>query len=257
MSNLQTNPSFLSFDLFQPHPLVAAFSTRLGGLSEGVYESMNLSFSGADDRQTVIANFKLFAKAIGVDWERMVMTSQVHEDAILIAGEEHAGMGVSVARTFESVDGIYTESKRLPILTAHADCTPIFFYDKRRGAAGLAHSGWRGTSRKIAEKMVELFLLRGSRAEDILCAIGPTICVDCYEVGSEVVEAIEAAVITQKEKPHLDLKETNRNMLTASGILPRHIEISEHCTKCDSRLFFSHRRSGSARGGHVACICLL
>lgn len=257
MPKIQANPSFLSFAIFQEHPLIAGFSTRLGGVSEGVYESMNLSFSSSDEKQTVLANFRLFAEAIGVDLERMVLTSQVHEDAILIAGEEHAGMGVLVPRSFESVDGIYTETKRLSIVTGHADCTPIFFYDQRRRAAGLAHSGWRGTSHKIAKKMVELFLLRGSRAEDILCAIGPAICVDCYEVGGEVIEAIEAAITIQKEKPHLDLKKTNRSILMDAGILPEHIEISEYCTKCDSELFFSHRRSGRDRGGHVACMCLL
>ncbi len=260
----------LKFKLFDNYPIVAGFSTKHGGVSTGYYESMNLGFVTGDSKVNVLENYKKFAKDLSVDFDKMVLSCQKHLDHILIAEAEHAGMGLIHERTYDDIDGIYTEVKNLPIVTGHADCTPIFFYDKQRQAIGLVHSGWRGTAQEIAKKMIDLFVSKGSNVEDILCVIAPAICYDCYEVGDEVVNAmpsycnLDAMKKTfndlahqQYNKPHIDLKEINRQILLHSGILKENIEVSEYCTKCDKDLFFSHRLLGSKRGAHAALMCLV
>ncbi len=278
----------LKFNIYNDYPIIAAFSTKNGGVSEGCYQSLNLTFSTGDKKEAVIANYKKFADQIGIDFNQMVLSSQKHNDNILIASSQHAGMGLSKNKSYDDIDGIYTEELGLPIITGHADCTPIFFYDKKRHAIGVVHSGWRGTAKEIAKKMVELFMLKGSDPKDILCVIGPAICYDCYEVGDEVIQAmpaychlehteannchlernvantchlernvVQSRDLTNYNKPHIDLKDINCQILIHAGILTEHIEVSKYCTKCDAGLFFSHRLSGSKRGGMIACMTLL
>ncbi len=258
--------SFISFKIFDNYPLIAVFSTRNGGFSQSFYSSLNFSFSSGDNLETVEKNYKKFSRDIDVDFEKMVLSHQTHKDNILIVDETYCGMGIQKDRTYSDIDALYTETKKLPILTMHADCTPVFLYDKKRHVAGLVHSGWKGTSLKIAKKAIALFLENESKTADILCAIGPTICLDCYEVGDEVLEAIGLDFSVDSDyyyrnktngKAHLSLKEVNKMILLESGISPENIEISEFCTKCRKDLFFSHRNYGIHRGTHVACMCLM
>ncbi len=275
--SLQKNT--LNFSIYNDYPIVASFSTKHGGISDGFYKSMNLGFATGDKKTHILENYKIFANEIGVDYNKLVLSCQKHNANILIATDEHAGMGVIKQKSYDDIDGVYTEELGLPIVTGHADCTPIFFYDKKRHAIGLVHSGWRGTAKEIAKKMTEVFIARGSDTKDILCVIAPAICYDCYEVGDEVVSAMPAychlvhtetnnchlerseaksrdlSMLTQN-KPHIDLKDINRQILIHAGILPENIEVSDYCTKCHQGLFFSHRLLGNKRGAHVACMCL-
>ncbi len=249
----------LKFNIYKDYPIIASFSTKNGGVSQDCYQSMNLSFTTGDKRDNVLQNYQIFANEIDVDFNKMVLSSQQHNDNILIATSDHAGMGVKKNKSYADIDGIYTEQIGLPIITGHADCTPIFFYDKKRHAIGLVHSGWRGTAKEIVKKMTKLFKAKGSNTEDILCVIGPAICYDCYEVGEEVVSAMPTYCHLKRSvgKPHIDLKDINRQILIYSGILSEHIEVSNYCTKCHSDLFFSHRRLGNKRGAQAACMCLI
>ncbi len=266
------NKSHIKFDIFEDYPIVAAFSTRNGGVSEAPFNSMNLAFNKGDKLENVLENYKIFANDISVDYNNIVISYQKHNDNILIASNEHAGMGLIKERAYSDIDGIYTEKKGLAITTVHADCTPIFFYDKKRNAIGLVHSGWRGTAKRITKKMLDLFLEKGSNLNDIICAIGPAICLGCYEVGNDVLEAClpdESLLSSQTktrvlykinpktQKPHVNLKAINSEILIQAGLPQENIEVSELCTKCRNDLFFSHRLLGNKRGTQIACMCLL
>ena len=238
------------------------FSTRYGGVSDGIYKSMNLSFSQGDDEKFVLKNHSLMAEAMGVKLSDMVYSHQTHTTNVLRVTGEHAGMGFTVPRNFHDVDGFVTDVPGLMLVTAYADCVPLYFADTRLHVIGLSHSGWRGTVNNMAQatvdKMSDEF---GSRPCDITAFIGPSICAACYEVGDDVAKnfkdrygADSDKILTKKEaakeeKYYLNLHAANRiNMLNA-GILPKNIHITDICTCCNPDLLFSHRASKGKRGG--------
>ncbi len=267
--------SILEFEVFNDYPLTSIFTTRYGGVSEGQFSSLNLWFMKGDDKENVKENYRILAKKINVDVNKIVVSHQKHNANILVVEEEHIGMGLTRTKNYEDIDGLYTELKEVPIVSIHADCAPIYFYDKKREAIALAHSGWRGTKQTIAEKMIKLFVERGSNPSDIICLIGPTVCTDCYEVSQEVLDAMEEALsitnnglgvndefpdyyFIHKEtgKPHVSMREINRRLLIDGGVKTDNIMISDYCTKCRPDLFFSHRISGFDRGCNAACMCM-
>ena len=173
---------FLSYPILENTGIVShGFSTRLGGVSEGGYSSMNLSLSRGDSPEAVEENTKRIARAIGVEKEKMVYTQQTHTTNVAVVSQKDAGS------TLKETDGLVTNSPGICLVTFYADCVPLYFVDPVRRAIGLSHSGWRGTVGKMAaatvEKMKECF---GTRPEDIIAAVGPSICQDCYEVSEDV-----------------------------------------------------------------------
>ena len=163
---------FLSYPILENTGIVShGFSTRLGGVSEGGYSSMNLSLSRGDSPEAVEENTKRIARAIGVEKEKMVYTQQTHTTNVAVVSGKDAGS------TLKETDGLVTDSPGICLVTFYADCVPLYFVDPVRRAIGLSHSGWRGTVGKMAaatvEKMKECF---GTRPEDIIAAVGPSIC---------------------------------------------------------------------------------
>ena len=186
---------FLEYPMLRKTGLVYhGFSTRLGGVSEGCYPSMNLSFDRGDDPEAVRENFRRIGNAIGVNVEDMVMSKQTHTTNVRVVTEEDRGKGVVKERDYTDVDGLVTDVRGICLVTSYADCVPLYFVDPVRNAIGLSHSGWRGTVGKIGKKTVELMTERfGSDPSDILACVGPSVCVDCYEVSEDVVEKVREA----------------------------------------------------------------
>ena len=183
--------TYLSFPALEKTGLVDhAFSTRMGGVSEGPYATMNFSFTRGDDPQAVRENYRRMAAALGVDEHRMVLTWQTHTTNVRRAEEADAGKGIFIDRDYRDVDGLVTNVPGLVLVTFFADCVPLYFLDQKKKAIGLSHSGWRGTVNRMGQatllKMKEEF---GTSPKDVLCCIGPSICRDCYEVGEEVIQA--------------------------------------------------------------------
>lgn len=242
--------------------LTHGFSTRYGGVSDGIYKSMNLSFSQGDDERRVLKNHCIMAKTMGVELADMVYSHQTHTTNVLRVTREHAGMGFTVTRNFHDVDGFVTDVPGLMLVTAYADCVPLYFADTRLHVIGLSHSGWRGTVNNMAQATVDKMSYEfGSRPCDIAAFIGPSICVSCYEVGDDVARnfrdrygAESEKILTKKEaasedKYYLNLHAANRiNMLNA-GISPQNIHVTDICTCCNPELLFSHRASKGKRGG--------
>lgn len=269
--------SFLTFRLFDDLPFVShAFSTRLGGVSEGPYTSMNLSFTQGDLRENVLENFRLMGNAIGVGPDRMVTAMQTHTTNIRRVSEDDPGKGVIRPLDYEDVDGLITDIPGICLVTGYADCVPLYFVDKKRRAIGLSHSGWKGTVGQMGKKTVEAMTdAFGSDPADILAAIGPSICQSCYEVSEDVIDNFREAYPEEahgsifsdqasfyKEhgnaaspkdgKYQLNLQAACRLTLLSAGVLPEHIAVTNACTCCNPEVFHSHR---AAKGGPRGNLC--
>lgn len=235
------------------------FSTRYGGVSEGIFSSMNLSYTRGDDQEAVDENFRRIAAVLDSTPERIVCSDQTHTVNVRRVTEKDAGKGVVRPKDYRDVDGLITDVPGLILATFYADCVPLFLVDTKHRAIGLSHSGWKGTVGKMGEvtlkAMHEAF---GTRPENVRAAIGPSICQDCYEVSSDVAQQFEKLFPLEAEKVlmpgkapgkyQLDLWSANKFILLNAGILPEHLEVTDICTCCNSGYLFSHRASGGRRG---------
>ena len=260
--------TFLQFQgLNQCEIIKHGFSTRMGGVSEGIYSSMNLSYTRGDKEEAVTENFKRFAAAMGVDWRNYVFSDQTHTTNIRVITEEDKGKGFTKDRDYADIDGLVTNVKGLVLSTFYADCVPLYFVDPKKQAIGLSHSGWKGTVGEIGRKTIETMEKEyGSKPEDILVGIAPSICRECYEVSEDV--ASEFMKIFPKEewkkimddkdngKYQLDLWEINKRILLRSGILKEHLYVTNMCTCCNCEVLFSHRASQGKRGNLGAFLML-
>jgi polyphenol oxidase len=242
--------------------LVHAVSTRLGGVSSGPYTSLNLSTSTGDSREHVDANYRLLAEALDLPRERFTTTWQVHGTHVVRATAGNVGGMIDKA------DGIITDMPGLPLTQRYADCTPLLVYDPRRHAAGLAHAGWRGTVDGMATALVQAMTASfGSDPRDLVAVIGPAIGPCCYEVGQEVVDAVERAFpvadallsrpangAAASAGPQLDLWAANRWQLERAGV--GRVEVAGICTRCQRETFFSHRGDGPVTGRFGAVVML-
>lgn len=258
---------YITFPGLSASGVLHGFSTRLGGISRGYLGSMNLSFHRGDDAEAVRENHRRLAKAIGYDETRAVFSDQIHKTRIYKVTQKDAGKGIVRETDILGIDGLVTDCPGIPLLTFYADCVPLFFHDPVKQVVALAHSGWRGTVSGMGAVMVTYMQKEyGCKAEDILCAIGPSICRNCYEIGEEVAEEFEKRFpreqypnimqAGQSHKYYLDLWQANRQILQEAGIRPEHIEVTDICTCCNPELLFSHRASHGKRGNLAAVIML-
>ncbi len=169
--------------------LAHCFTTRQGGVSQGIFSSMNLSFTRGDQREAVMENFRRTAAALGADLGKFVLSDQTHTTHVRKVTWEDAGNGLTRAKSFFDTDGLITDVPGLVLSTFYADCVPLYFADPVHRAIGLSHSGWRGTVGRMGKATVEAMGREyGTDPGDLLCAIGPSICRDCYEVSQDVAE---------------------------------------------------------------------
>lgn len=257
---------YYTFPAFDRVPFVRhGFSTRLGGVSRGVYESMNLSFTRGDDDAAVQENFHRFCEAIGVSAEQVVVSAQAHHTNIYNATAADCGRGVTRERGYTDIDGLLTDEPGVVLCTQYADCVPLFFVDPVRRVVGTPHSGWRGTVARIGAVTVERMCRNyGCRREDILAAVGPSIGPCCFEVDTPVYDEFRTmAEFDEKcvrlkpgDKFDIDLWEVNRRILQGAGVLPQHITVTDLCTKCHPDVFWSHRVTGQERGSLAGFIAI-
>jgi len=259
---------FLTYPLFEKTGVVkSAFSTRIGGVSKGCYESMNLSFDRGDDKDAVMENFQRIASAIGTNCHDMVLSRQTHTANVRVVTEEDKGKGIVRERDYTDVDGLVTNVPGICLVTSYADCVPLYFVDPIKKVIGLSHSGWRGTVGKIGKETGRVMAERfGCDPADILAAVGPSICQDCYEVSGDVIEKFKEA-FDEKDwdnlfyrknngKYQLDLWKANESVFRESGICKEHIAVTNVCTHCNSKILYSHRETGDKRGNLCAFLAL-
>lgn len=242
------------------------FSTRQGGVSQGMWSCLNLGVSRGDNPDHVRENYRRFFAAIGADGKKLAMTNQVHQGKVRVVTSADWKQDPYERVDYEA-DGLMTDTPGVVLLIFSADCIPILLYDPVRRVVAAAHAGWRGTAAGIAaaavERMKEVY---DCRPEDILAAIGPGIGPCCFETHEDVPNAMMAAVSSaalpyvktmEGGKFSLDLKGINARLLTRAGVAEEHIAVSGDCTACMGEKYWSHRRMGTNRGSMAAAIQLL
>lgn len=243
-----------------------AFSTRLGGVSEGIYSSMNMGFNRGDNPENVTKNYKRFCKSAGFEYESLVASAQDHNTYVRVVTSADKGIGIYKPRDMQSVDALTTNERGVTLVTYYADCTPLFFVDKKNKSIALAHAGWRGTAAKIGAKVIDTMEQNfGTDPSDLVCAIGPAISKCCYEVDKACADNFLALkdlnpddFVTKKSdgKYMLDLLEANRQILVNKGVKAENITVSDLCTNCSSELLWSHRATKGQRGVMCAMMCI-
>ncbi len=242
------------------------FSTRHGGVSEGDFSSMNMSFSRGDKRENVLKNYEILCNAVGIDTKNLVLSRQTHTNNVKTVTKEHCGTGITL-ESFSDVDGLITNQSGVALVTQYADCTPLLFCDPVKKVIATSHAGWRGTVKLIGKVTVEKMQNEfGCNPSDIIVGIGPCILDCCYEVDQPVYDEFAKIdfinlndIFTTKPNGRymLNLVEANRLILLNSGILPQNIDCSDICTCCNCEDLHSHRATNGKRGNLAAIIELI
>ena len=249
---------YYTFPSMEALPFIRhGFSTRVGGVSEGIYATMNLGYRRGDDEDKVTENYRRMGEALGVDYRNMVLSAQTHTTNLRRVTAEDRGRGITRERGYEDVDGLLTDDPDVILCTHYADCVPLFFVDPIRKAVGMAHAGWRGTVGEIGKAMVERMTAEfGTDPADLLVGIAPSIGPCCFEVDIPVVEEFRKLSLFDEGcytddgngKYHINLWEVNRRILLSAGVTPAHITTTDLCTVCHAETLWSHRATGGQRG---------
>lgn len=245
--------------------LIHGFATRTGGVSEAEFSSLNLGRSRGDKPEFVRENYRRFEAALGGSLNRLVLCRQVHSDRVELVTEADALPDLYAPTPFEA-DGLITNVPGVALAVFYADCIPVLLYDPVLKVVAALHSGWRGTARGIVgnavTRMQEHFACAPAQ---MLAAIGPGICEQCFETHEDVPLAMRElygqdaeAFITPlpTKKFQVDLKGMIAHTLRKAGLLPQHIDDLSLCTACHPELYWSHRRLGEKRGNQAAIVVL-
>lgn len=219
------------------------FSTKLGGVSSGHYESLNLGVYTNDLRENVNINFeKVFSEA-SMDLQKIVYLNQIHSDKFHLVDEEnfHEIIG-------KDGDALITRTRGIALGVFTADCVPIILTDRSCSFIAVIHAGWKGTKEIIAGKVLK-YIISEMRVSpvDILAAVGPSICKNCFEVKEDVAFKFKHRK-NDNEIWFVDLWQENIDQLLESGVLPDNIDCGDLCTKCNEELFYSYRRDDGKTG---------
>lgn len=225
-----------------------AVLTRIGGVSRGHYATLNLGHTVGDDLAAVEENHRLALGALGLKPGRTVSPSQVHGARVGVVGRAHLGT------VQPATDALATDAPGVPLLMRFGDCASVLFFDPEHRVIGIAHAGWRGVAAGSVPATVRTMTERWNcDPSDLWAGIGPTIGPCCYEVGPEVVAAVEAVCPPDAEvvravngRTHLDLPGAVRAQLCAAGV--GQIEEAGLCTACRVDEFFSHRAERGRTG---------
>ncbi len=252
-----TIPSFV-----EAGGIICAFSARTGGVSPQPYNTLNFSRKREQSEKNFTENSRRFSFAAGFDYGSAVCIHYAHSASLYRARRSDAGCGVVRGNVPQICDGLYTDTQGLPILSFHADCAALFFYDAEKRAAAICHAGWKGTSQHIAKNAVEALKSLGCEADNIIAAVGPCIGAENYEVGYDVAKIFlnefgETVVRQNNGFYHVDLASACALDMIKSGIVPQHITISGLCTYEREDLFFSHRRDEGRTGAMAAVLELI
>lgn len=241
--------------------VTCAMATRIGGVSPKPYNTLNFSLAREQNKSSFELNMQRFGSSVGFDYKSAIANKYEHGATLLEATHSDAGRGVVREDLREYCDGLYTDDTALPLITYHADCAPLFFYDYINKAIAICHAGWKGVSLHINKNAINSLTQLGSKPENILCAIGPCISVKHFEVQQDVSAVFEQTfgpeVIEYRDsRTFIDLPKACVIDMIEAGIPPGNITVSDLCTFDNKRLFFSHRRDHGETGAMAAVIQL-
>ncbi len=235
----KNNLKYITFQNLENTNMVKhCVTTRLGGVSTGVYAELNMSFTRGEQREKVLQNYDIVCNALDFDKNSFVLCHQTHT----------------------------TNIRGIQLTVFSADCTPILLLDTVNKAIGAVHAGWRGTVNSIAQKAIEKMTENyGTNPKDVIAGIGPSIGQCCFQVDEPVVKEFRQKLDfaddvmindTVPERYKIDLWETNKRILMNCGVQEKNIELSNICTMCHTDLFYSHRVMGNERGNMAGIIAL-
>lgn len=256
MRILTENPNTYTFNIFSQRDDVLVFvTTRLGGKSESYLRSCNIGFNENEDPSITIANRISICESLNIDFNLLTFQQQVHEDNITLITTVNAGAGNrQKTNAIPKSDALITAQKGITLIAQAADCVPIAIYDPRNKVASAIHAGWKGTVKRIVQKTaVKLINDFGSKPEELLVGIGPSIGKCCFEVGAEVIRDFQKQNLfdfstTGNSKGFVDLWASNKHQLMEVGVRETNIEIAGICTKCNSEIFYSSRKDHGVTG---------
>ncbi len=242
-------------------------STRLGGISNGAFESLNTGFHVGDDNFRVLKNRRILADDVGVDLDKFTFANQCHSSNVAIVDSSGRGKGAMEQETaLANTDGMVTNVQNICLGIQVADCVPILLYDPVKEVIASLHAGWKGTLRKIVPetvgKMVQHY---GTKSEHILAALGPANGPCCYEVGNDVVREARIAlgninaIIKPAKTPGkfiFDQWAANIRQLKDAGVKEKNIECAGICCQCNDDQFYSNRAGQGHTGRYMAGIML-
>ena len=239
-----------------------AFTGRSGGVSEGDFASLNIGSKRGDNPDYVRENYRRVCSLFGVDENSAAVTSQVHGNTVRIVDRNDAHICMSTVPY--DADGIVTAEKGLPIMCFTADCVPVLMADSEKHCVAAVHCGWRSSVSDILNNTVSAMESLGAKRENICAALGPSIGKCCFEVGSEVVEAIENYIgpfdaAEKNGRYFVDLRLANRIRLIQLGLKEENIDVSDECTFCLHDKYWSHRytqKNNLNRGSQCSVIML-
>lgn len=253
---------YLSIPAFQDMRfIIAAISTRIGGVSKKPYYSLNLGYHVSDVHESVAENRRRFCNNLGIDVGSLVISQQVHGNRATVIDESQKGNGAyGHEDAISGADAMITESPGVALAVLTADCVPVIVVDPLRKAIGIAHAGWRGALHKIAAravlKMRDTF---GTEPADCLVALGPSISPCCYRAGEDIISQFQSAfgpaVCVAKDR--LDLQLAVELQLARVGVEENNISSSRLCTACNRDLFYSYRAEGGRTGRMMSVIMLI
>ncbi|WP_129689201.1 peptidoglycan editing factor PgeF [Gottfriedia acidiceleris] len=246
--------------------LVAGFTTKNDGVSQGCFTSFNLGLHVNDSKDTVVENRELLASKLEFSKAKWICSEQVHGNNVVKVTKKDCGKGVTDYETsIETTDGFYTNEENILLTSCYADCVPLYFLEPTSKFIGLAHAGWKGTVQNIGGRLIEKWIKEENlKLKNIQVAIGPSIGDCCYEVDDFVMNKLNEAfehkipnnILTtlHNGKFKLNLKEANKQLLIKSGISEENIIMTNYCTSCNPNIFFSHRRDGGKTGRMMSYI---
>ena len=240
-----------------------AFTTRFGGVSEGVFSTLNLGSGRGDEDSAVRENYRRVCALFGVDENGACVTRQVHKNEIrtVTAADRHPCL---TPVPYEA-DGIVTADKGLPLFCFTADCVPVLLWDGKGRAAGAVHCGWRSATTDILGNAVSAMCALGAEIPELRAAVGPAIGQCCFETDDDVPEAVDAWLHGDTQglflrradgKTMVDLKGANARRLMQLGVPEKQIDISPECTFCSHDKYWSHRYTKGRRGIQASVIML-
>jgi len=253
-----------TFSHFSGYPEIVHFSTtRGGGKSEGIYQSLNLGFHSGDEESHVQANREVLSNALQIKPEQLVFAVQTHSASIAKINSEALSWTDEIRReNLNETDALITNEPNICITVKTADCIPVLLYDPQHKAAAAIHAGWRGTVGRIVIRTIEAMKQEyGTQPENLIAGIGPGIGPTVYQVGPEVVQIVHeqlgenhgliqyySAKDNAPKTPYLNLWKANYIQLLESGIPEENNEVAELCTFSHPEDFYSARRDGAATG---------
>jgi YfiH family protein len=258
ISSESNGVKYMQFASFIAHKLPHGFFMRHGGVSPYPFNSLNLGGNNGDDRQNVVENRSRIFAALGRPVESLYDVWQVHSDTIVCTNSPRP---LSVDHL--PADAILTDNAGITLFMRFADCVPIIVYDPEKKVAGMIHAGWPGTTLKIVYKTIQrMSEVYGSLPANIIAGIGPSICVDHYEIRQDVIDLVISRLSPDGEKflvnkdghVYFNLQAANQYQLNQAGVT--NVEMADICTACNTQDWFSHRGDKGSTGRYGALLAL-